>query len=68
MNKLDPPEEPRVRALLARPVWFAAGLGAGLILWTIIALATSNTMLGVLFGLAPGLAIGLGLQLTAKRP
>jgi hypothetical protein len=46
---------------------FAAGLGVGLMLWAIIALATGNMALGLIFGLAPGIAIGLGLQLTAKR-
>ncbi|WP_300544111.1 hypothetical protein [Maricaulis sp.] len=57
-----PPKPP-----FGRPLGFAAGLGVGLMLWAIIALATGNMALGLIFGLAPGVAIGLGLQLTAKR-
>lgn len=67
-----PPSGPRGPAPFAPPstarsVGFAAGLGAGLLLWAIIGLATQNLFLGLIFGLAPGLAIGLGLYLTAKR-
>jgi len=52
---------------LGRPLGFAAGLGVGFLLWLIIGLATSNMLLGLTFGLLPGVAIGLGLQLTARR-
>lgn len=44
-----------------------AGLAAGLMLWFIIGLSTSNLALGLVFGLLPGIAIGLGLQVTARR-
>jgi len=33
----------------------------------IIGLTTGNLALGLAFGLLPGVAIGLGLQLTARR-
>ena len=38
-----------------------------MMLWMIIGLATANLALGLVFGLLPGVAIGVGLQLTAKR-
>ncbi|WP_300530627.1 hypothetical protein [Maricaulis sp.] len=61
------PSEPKPPALRTRPLGFAAGLGAGVILWGIITVATANVWLGALFGLAPGLAIGVGLHATARR-
>lgn len=61
------PSNPKPPALRSRPLGFAAGLGAGLVLWGIISAATANIWLGALFGLAPGIAIGLGLRATARR-
>lgn len=52
---------------LPKPIGFAAGLGVGFLLWMIIGLATQNLALGLVFGLLPGVAIGVGLQLTARR-
>ena len=52
---------------MPKPLGFAAGAGIGLVLWMIISLTTENMLLGILFGVLPGVAIGWGLQLTAKR-
>ncbi|WP_412546872.1 hypothetical protein [Maricaulis sp. MIT060901] len=52
---------------MPKPLGFAAGAGIGLFLWVIISLSTGNMLLGLLFGILPGVAIGAGLQLTAKR-
>ncbi|WP_417467943.1 hypothetical protein [Maricaulis sp.] len=63
---------PRKKPAGPRPARFrksldlAYGIGAGLVLWLIIGLSTGNAWIGVLFGLAPGVAIGLGLLLTAR--
>ncbi|WP_417486821.1 hypothetical protein [Maricaulis sp.] len=71
MTASRPPSAPRepssLPARFRKPLGFVAGLFAGVALWLIIALVTGSWLLGVLFGLAPGLAIGLGLQLTARR-
>lgn len=58
-----PPSTPRVQ----RPLGFAAGLVAGMGLWAVIHLTTANLILGLVFGLLPGLAIGVGLEVTARR-
>lgn len=66
-----PPTDPRrsdpSRSLIRRQLGFSAGAGLGLILWTIIGLTTGNLALGIVFGLLPGIAIGVGLQLTASK-
>lgn len=46
--------------------YFAGGAGGGGLLFLILALATGNPVLGVLFGLLPGVAIGLWLGLTSR--
>ncbi|WP_417476630.1 hypothetical protein [Maricaulis sp.] len=53
---------PEPRSLLG----LAAGFSAGCLLWLIIGLSTGSVWLGLLFGLAPGVAIGIGLLLTAR--
>ncbi|MEN0653431.1 MULTISPECIES: hypothetical protein [Hyphobacterium] len=45
---------------------FAGGVGGGGLLFLILSLATGNPVLGVLFGLLPGVAIGLWLALTSR--
>jgi len=45
---------------------FGAGLVAGLVLWGIIWVVTGSALLGGVFGMLPGLAIGCGLHLTEK--
>jgi len=49
------------------PKDFLAGIGVGVVLWIIIAHAVENWLLGALFGLVPGLVIGLALQFTHKE-
>ena len=46
--------------------YFAGGAGGGGLLFLILSLATGNPVLGVLFGLLPGVAIGLWLALTSR--
>jgi len=46
---------------------FLVGAGMGVILWIIISHAVENWWMGALFGLIPGLVVGLGLQLTRKE-
>ncbi len=50
-----------------RQLGFTAGLGAGLFLWLIITLATASVLLGLVFGMVPGIVIGAGLKWTARR-
>ena len=49
------------------PKDFLVGAGMGVILWIIISHAVENWWMGALFGLIPGLVVGLGLQLTRKE-
>ena len=67
MTETDPSRETDRRSAMPKPLGFAAGAGIGLVLWMIISLTTQNMLLGILFGVLPGVAIGWGLQLTAKR-
>lgn len=46
---------------------FAAGAGAGGFLFLILSLATGSAVLGLVFGLLPGAAIGLWLALTTRE-
>jgi len=46
--------------------YFAGGAGGGGLLFLILSLATGNPVLGVLFGLLPGIAIGLWLAVTSR--
>jgi len=66
-----PPPAPRESRLLTarirQHVGLVSGVAVGFLLWLIIGVVTNSLLLGVLFGLTPGVAIGLGLQLTAKR-
>ena len=67
MTETDPTPAPKKRTGMPKPLGFAAGAAIGLMLWMIISVATGNMLLGILFGILPGIAIGAGLQLTAKR-
>jgi hypothetical protein len=67
MTTPDIPPTRRPRPALFRSSGFVAGLGVGLLLWTILAVMTENILLGLVFGFAPGIAIGVGLELTARR-
>lgn len=67
MTETNPSPDPKKPVGLPKPLGFAAGAGIGLLLWMIISLTTGNMALGILFGILPGVAIGAGLQLTAKR-
>lgn len=48
------------------PTGFAAGAGVGGLLFLILSLATQNPALGLLFGLLPGVAIGMLLAFTKR--
>ena len=68
MNEHRPPSKTNKSSHSSRiPKDFLAGAGVGVILWIIIAHAVENWLLGAVFGLIPGLVIGLGLQLTHKE-
>jgi hypothetical protein len=67
MTETDQTPEPQKKTGMPKPLGFAAGAGIGLFLWLVISLTTQNMLLGLLFGILPGMAIGAGLQLTAKR-
>ena len=71
MTPNSPPPAPREPTHKTQgfrlPLGFVAGLASGLALLVIITFVTESPLLGILFGLAPGIAIGLGLQLTARR-
>lgn len=62
----DPSPSSRFRRW--RHGWAGLGLGvlAGLVLWGIIALVTGSALLGLAFGLVPGLIIGAGLAVSSR--
>ena len=68
---VDPRSTPsKHRALpshLGRVAALAIGFAAGAVLWGVITLLTQNGVLGLVFGLLPGVAIGTGLALTSRR-
>ena len=63
----DKAPTPRRRSFWRGRFGLAAGFGVGGLLWMIISVTTQNLALGLVFGLMPGVAIGLGLQATARR-
>ncbi|HAQ33978.1 MAG: hypothetical protein CMF74_07010 [Maricaulis sp.] len=59
----DTPDPPRRFSAAG----FATGTGVGGLLFLILSFATQNPALGLVFGLLPGVAIGLWLALTSRR-
>ena len=60
---MDDKPEPRRHV---SPISFAGGMGVGGILFLILTMATGNPALGLLYGLLPGVAVGLWLGLTSR--
>lgn len=63
----DPSRFPGFRRWRQGWAALATGALAGLVLWGIIALVTGSALLGLAFGLLPGLVTGAGLGLTRRR-
>ena len=62
-----PSKHRTLRARLNPVMALAIGLAAGVLLWGVISLLTQSGVLGAIFGLFPGVAIGVGLALTTRR-
>lgn len=61
---LHAPLPGRKRALLLAA---AVAFSLGIMLWTILSLATGNLLIGFIFGWFPGVVVGGGLMLTAHH-